>query len=440
MEGRTTLESTENDPPPAIPATGLTVRVRRAWKRIVRFERQWSAAGPTLFAALAVALLLYNHFQRQVNDVVFWLGLALIGSVFTWLLQNNRRQSRLDPVTGLPNRVRLHHDLADMLAESNDRRTLVLLELDGLAAYQDRFGFEAGDEMLRRFARELTSVVDQLGGTAYRVDGGQFGALLATGDRQPGEIVMAVSVSADNGDAETPIFRLHGEVTMPDDATDPDVALKIAGQRLVAHKQRQRRSAKRQAQDVLAAVLGARRPELEPHLRAVAFRAIAVGRLFGLDHGQLDDVVSAARLQNVGLIAMPDAILDKPGSLTPAERELIREHTSAGASVIATAPALASVAILVRSSCEHFDGSGRPDGLSGEAIPLGSRIVAVCVAFTALTSKRPYRPARTPVEALAVLRSCAGAQFDPRVVDALAEDLADEEAPPVAEAAASASR
>jgi two-component system cell cycle response regulator len=396
----------------------------------VRFERQSSAAGPTVFAVIAGVLLIYNHVQQQVTDLVFWLGLALIGSVFTWMLQNNRRQSRMDAVTGLANRLQLREDLAEMEPSSNDRRTLVLLELDGLTAYQDRFGFEAGDEMLRRFARELTSLLDQLGGTAYRIDGGQFGALLPTGGRQPGEIVMAISVSPGNEDGETPIDRLHGEVTLPDDASDPDVALKLAGQRLAAHKQRQRRSAKRQAQDVLVAVLGARRPELEPHIRAVAFRAIAVGRLLGLGHGQLDDVVSAARLQNIGLMAVPDSILDKPDSLSPAERELISEHTSAGAAIVATAPALAAVATLVRSSCEHFDGSGYPDGLSGEAIPLGSRIVAVCVAFTALTSKRPYRAACTPREALVVLRSCAGAQFDPRVVEALAEDLADEFAPP----------
>jgi HD-GYP domain-containing protein (c-di-GMP phosphodiesterase class II) len=429
MEGQM-RESVEDEQASATSATGLSVHARRAWKRVVRFERQWSALGPTVFAVVAGVLLVYNHVQQQVTDLVFWLGLALIASVFTWMLQNNRRQSRLEAVTGLANRLQLRDDLADMLALSNDRRTLVLLELEGLAAYRDRFGFEAGDELLRRFARELTSVVDYLGGTAYRVDGGQFCALLPTGERQPGEIMMAISVSADNDDDETPINRPHGEVTLPDDASDPDLALQIAGRRLAAHKQRQRRSAKRQAHDVLVAVLSARRPELQAHLRAVAFRAIAIGRLLGLGQGQLDDVVSAARLQNIGLLSVPDAVLDKPSSLSPTESELIRGHASAGAGIISSAPALASVAALVRSSCEHFDGSGYPDSLAGEAIPLGSRIVAVCVAFTALTSKRPYRPARTPEEALAVLRSCAGTQFDPRVVEALAEDLADEVSPP----------
>jgi two-component system cell cycle response regulator len=407
----------------------LSAQLRRAWRRMVRFEQQWRAAGPALFAVVAIALLVYNHVVQQVTDIVFWLGLALIWTVFTWMLQNNRRQSRTDPVTGLANRLQLHQDLGETLASSSERRTLVLVELDGLAAYNDRYGFEAGDEVLRGFARDLTAVVDQLGGKAYRVEAGQFSALLPSSGRQPGEIVMAVAASADGEEGEARIDRLHGVVTLPDEASDPDVALKLAGERLAAHKQRQRRSAKRQAQDVLASVLGARRPELEPHIRQVAFRAIAIGRMLGLSHGQLDDVVAAARLQNVGLMAVPDSILDKPDALTPAESAVIREHPSIGAAIISQAPALASVATLVRSSCEHYDGSGYPDGLAREAIPLGSRIVAVCVAFTALTTKRPYRPARSPEEALEVLRRAAGAQFDPAVVAALAEDLADEVPP-----------
>jgi diguanylate cyclase (GGDEF)-like protein len=430
MAVRTKRRSAEGKPTVASQAAAIAAALRRAWRRLVRLERQWSMGGPAIFAVVAVSLLVYNHLEKQVTDIAFWLGLGLIGSMFIWMLENNQRAARIDHVTGLANRMQLHDELAELLASPSDRTTLVLLELDGLAAYQDRFGFEAGEELLRRFARELSGVVDQLGGTAYRIDGGQFCAVMSSGERQPGELVMAISASADRGDDETPIYRPHGEVTLPDEASDPDVALKLAGQRLAAHKQRQRRSAKRQAQDVLTSVLIARRPELEEHLRAVAFRVIAIGRLLGLDQSQLDDVVSAAKLQNIGLMAVPDSILDKAGPLTPAESEVIRQHPSAGAAIISSAPALSSVATLVRSSCEHFDGSGFPDGLSGEAIPLGARIVSACVAYTALTANRPYRSACTPQQALMILRDSAGAQFDPRVVEALAEDLADELSPP----------
>ena len=105
---------------------------------------------------------------------------------------------------------------------------------------------------------------------------------------------------------------------------------------------------------------------------------------------------------------------------------MIRNRPVAGETIIGSAPGLAPVAALVRASSEHFDGSGFPDGLAGEAIPTGARIIAVAVAYAALTAPRPYRDAASTEEALEELRRCAGTQFDPRVVDALAADLSEE--------------
>ncbi len=108
---------------------------------------------------------------------------------------------------------------------------------------------------------------------------------------------------------------------------------------------------------------------------------------------QLDEVRRAAELHDVGKAAIPDAILNKPGSLDPGEWTFMRRHTLLGERILAAAPALAPVALLVRSSHERWDGSGYPDGLAGERIPLGARvIVSVCDAFDAMTSERPYAP------------------------------------------------
>jgi GGDEF domain-containing protein len=382
-------------------------------------------AGPTVFGLIAAALIIYNHVQDRVTDLAFWLGLALIASVFSWMIQNNHRRARIDAMTGLANRLRLQADLRQLLASSAELHTLVLLELEGVAAHRDLLGFEAGDDLVRSFSRELAGLVDRLGGTAYRVDGAQFCALVPGGRRGPDEIVMAISESATNIEDET-IGQAHGVVALPEDTVDPDLALQIAGQRLAADKRRQRRSAKHQAHDALTAVLNARHPEMSTHVRAVAFRAIAVGRLLGLGREQLDDVVFAARLQHVGMLAVADATLERQADLSAGESKVIRGLPAVGASIIASAPALAPVATLVRSSYENYDGTGYPDGLAGERIPLGSRIMAVCVAFTVLTSERADRRTRTPEEALAELRRCAGAEFDPRVVEALAEDMADD--------------
>ncbi len=404
--------------------------IRRSWARARAFEREWSIAGPAVFVALAAALLIYNHVQKQVTDITFWLGLALLGAVFAWLVENNHRRARQDAVTGLPNRLKLHSDLREMLKSPSEPETLVLLELEGVTDYRDRLGFQASDELLQRFSVELTEVVDRLGGTAYFLDGGQFCVLAPAGDRDPGEIAMAIFVSGDrDADDEMTLGRAHGVVMLPEDADNPDRALQLAGQRLAADKRHQRESAKHQAHDALMALLNARRPQMGPHLRAVAFHAISVGRLLGLSREQLDDVIFAARLQHIGMLSVPDEVLESQSHLSAADSELIRRLPAAGALIIGAAPALAPVATLVRSAYENYDGSGYPDGLAGDDIPLGSRILAVCVAYVVMTTDRPDQPALSQADALADLRRAAGSEFDPRVVEALADDLAEDQPP-----------
>ena len=129
-------------------------------------------------------------------------------------------------------------------------------------------------------------------------------------------------------------------------------------------------------------------------------------------------------MHDVGKTAIPDAILNKPGPLDAKEWHFMHRHTVIGERIILAAPSLAPTAGLVRSSHEAFDGSGYPDGICGEAIPLGARIIAICDAFDAMTSSRAYRGARSDQDAIAELRRCSGTQFDPAVVDvfcALAE-------------------
>jgi two-component system, cell cycle response regulator len=126
----------------------------------------------------------------------------------------------------------------------------------------------------------------------------------------------------------------------------------------------------------------------------------------------------AALLHDVGKLAIPDGILDKPGPLDDAELEFVRAHTLVGERVVSAAPALVPVGRLIRSSHERFDGAGYPDGLVGEEIPLGSRIVFVCDAFVAMTSERAYRAALSEADALRELGRNAGTQFDPAVVEA----------------------
>ena len=118
---------------------------------------------------------------------------------------------------------------------------------------------------------------------------------------------------------------------------------------------------------------------------------MAVGERLGLEEQELLELGCAAQLHDVGKIAIPDAVLDKPGPLSDSEWKLMRSHTLVGDRIIRAAPMLAGVAQVVRSSHERWDGKGYPAGLAGEAIPLGSRIIFVCDAFDAMTSERPYQ-------------------------------------------------
>jgi two-component system, cell cycle response regulator len=402
----------------------------------IGLERWRSVVGPALFASIAIVLLVYNHTQQRVNDIVFWLSLILIAAVVAWMIETSReqwgaiarhRQSAFsDQATGLLNRRRLEADLEAAMGTPGYRNVLVLIELDGLQGYTDRLGYAAGDRLLQRVAHQLVNAVAPLEGTAYRIDANRFAVLVPAGGQQFGEILIAAMASLGEGNEELLIGRSYGEVTLPDEAAEAELAIQIASQRLAAHQQSQHRSARRQAHAVLMAALSARRPELRDRVRIVAYRAISLGRRLGVDREQIDDIMLAAELQDVGMLAVPESILEKRIPLNEQESELIRAHPLAGERIISAAPGLAPVARLVRSSYEHFDGSGYPDGLTAETIPLGARIIAVAVAFAAMTSQRAYRETETFESALGELRRDAGSQFDPRVVEALAADLTEE--------------
>jgi GGDEF domain-containing protein len=414
--------------------------IRRAWKAILGPSGWRSVVGPITFALAGVALLVYDHVNQRVPALVFWLTLGLIVTVFLRMLETNRRQSRAlaeqrrdalnDRVTGLRNRGSLEADIGAAAAAPGAGWVLVLIELEGLEAHNDRLGYAAGDEMLRGFARQLVDSVVPIGGIAYRIAASRLAVLVPAGDRRLGEIVLAATGALHNDDTGAPVGRSYGEVAIPEEAADAEAAFQVAGRRLAAHRQRQNRSARRQAHAVLMAALTARHPELRDELRVVAYRAISLARRLELSREEIDDIALAAELQHVGLLAVPESVLAKE-TLGEAERAMVRSHTAEGARIVAAASGLATVARLVRSSAERFDGSGYPDGLAGEAIPLGSRAIAVSVAFAAMTERRSYREPVGPGDALAELRRNSGSQFDPRVVEALALDLA-EEAVPVA--------
>jgi putative nucleotidyltransferase with HDIG domain len=212
-----------------------------------------------------------------------------------------------------------------------------------------------------------------------------------------------------------------GVAARPQDAADAEQLVAIADARLYeckrAHGDRGSRGAALDSVIALAAALDLRDPSTAAHSRTVAQYAALTGTALGLPPARLQRLRLAGLLHDLGKIAVPDAVLHKPGALTDEEWALMRSHPEVGAQLCASA-GLPDVAAWVRAHHERADGRGYPNGLRAEEIPLESAVLAVADAYEAMTADRPYRAAIPAEQAREKLRRCAGSQFDPRVVEA----------------------
>jgi two-component system, cell cycle response regulator len=181
---------------------------------------------------------------------------------------------------------------------------------------------------------------------------------------------------------------------------------------------------------VLVQALIERDRYLGEHSRGVVAYATALARHAGLTGKEAELVRTAAELHDVGKLALPEAILSKPEPLEPEEWALVRQHTLVGERIVGVAHGLGDVARTIRSTHERWDGMGYPDRLSAEQIPHASRLIAICDAFDAMTTTRPYTAALSPEEAVDELVRNAGAQFDPQLVQLFVHGVL-REAPPV---------
>jgi putative nucleotidyltransferase with HDIG domain len=171
--------------------------------------------------------------------------------------------------------------------------------------------------------------------------------------------------------------------------------------------------------EALAQAVDAKDQVTHDHVRRVQNRAVELARGLGVeDEGEVQAIKAASLLHDVGKLAIPEHILNKPGRLTAAEYEIMKRHAPIGADILSVIDFPYPVAPIVRHHHENWDGTGYPDGLAGERIPIGARILSVVDCFDALTSDRPYRPRLEDRDALQVIAERRGSMYDPRVVDA----------------------
>jgi hypothetical protein len=191
------------------------------------------------------------------------------------------------------------------------------------------------------------------------------------------------------------------------------------------------KSEARETLEALAEAMDLRHHRAADHSRRVSELARAIARRMDLSARDVELVADAARLRDIGEVALSPDLLSREELLTEEQRAEIREHSAAGARMVERFPDFADCALLILHHHERWDGWGAPDGLTGESIPLGARIIAVAETYEALIASRPYREAMAPAEAREELRALAGAQLDRKVVDVLLELLGHESPQPV---------
>ena len=390
-------------------------------------------AVPATCALIATGILVYDHFNR-INLLALVLAtgtvlLVILRLAVTFrenrrLFQLTRHEAITDALTGLSNRRKLVADLECRLEEEHPTPTLLMIfDLDGFKSYNDSFGHPAGDALLARLGAKLAAVPKE-DGAVYRLGGDEFCLIapVSPGEAEP-LIDRACAALSERGEGFD-VSSSFGAIMLPDEATDASEALRLADERLYAQKY-SRRAETDPTLHALLDALSEREPGLQVHAEGVGTLAVQTGGMLGLRRDELDELSRTAQLHDIGKLAIPDEILRKLQPLDEREWQFIHQHPLVGERILRASPAFRSVATVVRSTHERWDGAGYPDGLAGDEIPLAARIIAACDAYVAMTSPRPYRPALSGEDALSELERCAGTQFDPTVVRVLAANVRD---------------
>ncbi|MEX2612956.1 MAG: HD domain-containing phosphohydrolase, partial [Gaiellaceae bacterium] len=341
---------------------------------------------------LSICVLVYDHFDR-ISPLAIGVAAATLLAVIVRLVHSSTKNHRLydltrheetiDALTGLGNRRRLVADLEGRLEQSAPAPTLLLtFDLSGFKAYNDNFGHAAGDALLIRLGEKLATVAGPEG-ASYRLGGDEL-CLIAPVDEGDAEglIERASTALAEQGEGFQ-IGSSFGGVLLPYEAADAAEALRLADERLYGQKRSKQGI---RTVDALVEALSERKPHAGAANNRLEALAVVIGRMLGLRYDELEALARAAELHDVGTLSIPDEILGKPGPLDEHEWAFVQGHTVVGERILRASPHLWGVASIVRATHESWDGTGYPDGLAGEEIPLAARIIGACNAFEAMIS------------------------------------------------------
>jgi diguanylate cyclase (GGDEF)-like protein/PAS domain S-box-containing protein len=330
-----------------------------------------------------------------------------------------------DQLTGLYNRHYFKNEL-ERLSRSRDYPiTIVSADLDGLKLVNDTLGHAEGDRYLQNGAELLKGAL-RSSDILARVGGDEFALILPRTDREAAEeLVARLRARIDQFNSKQqglPISISIGFAVSPASESSLEETYKEADNAMYKDKLKRSQLARAAIVDSLVNALSTRNDLGEGNSTQVQDLAEQFGRHLQLGENALNNLQTLAKVYDLGKVNMPDQLVhsslkEKEGELTGAEREAIRRHPEIGYRIASSSPELSAVADLILHHHENYDGSGYPLGLKDDEIALECLILAIVIAYSAMTNHRPYAKKLKPMEALEELKRCAGSQFDPQLVE-----------------------
>jgi len=334
--------------------------------------------------------------------------------------------SNHDLLTGLHNRQ--YYDNAKRIMDNNASLPLsvMFVDINGLKLINDAFGYDAGDRMIQTTATVLKSTI-QPNEILARIGGDEFGFLLPNTDsRACLERMLSLKEAFDAHNAKlqdrTMIINLSiGGSTRATQADDLAQVVKDAEANMARRKLFDQKSHHNAVLSSIMATLFERSFETEEHAERIGELCAIVGERLGLTHDDIDRIKLFAILHDIGKIGISDQILNKPAPLNEEEVVIMKTHPEIGYRIAMASPDFAPIAELILTHHERWDGTGYPNRIAGEKIPLLSRILAVADAYDAMTEDRVYRKALSSKAAIEEIRKNAGSQFDPHIAEVFLE-------------------